>query len=248
MSPRHAGVAASAATLFVPALALAQIAGPPPAFNVSEVNFSDDGNSINFAQAYQNPQGNNFPPNPGAIADVPLLAFDSYVAFGDLPASVDNFGAIPPMVPSGFGANDGFFDQPGQLEGFVAGSGNSVEVPFSEFEVFFFARLTVPAGTLVRGQVSFEADGELFTEAIEQFEPDIPGAIGRERGFREFRVVASKTQSQVPLPAGSFSTARGPQGEAELADVFDLYIQQIPTPGAASILGLSGLALLRRRR
>ena len=65
------------------------------------------------------------------------------------------------------------------------------------------------------------------------------------RGFREFNVFGQKSQTNKELPL--FATSRGTQ-QTGFFDVYDFYIVQVPTPGAMALMGVSGLALLRRRR
>ncbi|GAB4545800.1 MAG: hypothetical protein Tsb0013_03930 [Phycisphaerales bacterium] len=216
---------------------------------LDDSNIPARGTGIFFdAEAYQTPFGTNFPPRPIDILEIPETEFDSYVAFGGTPADVMTSGIAPPMTPDGFDDATGFFEQPGTIGGALFASevpGASQVNPASGRESFFFARLTLPAGTMPGGSVGFDIIGEEGTRfaPVEIVDPDLPGDV-TFRGFREFKVVAQRTERDRELPI--FADGRG---NTALFDVYDFYIELVPAPGAAfTFFGAGAFALVRRRR
>ncbi len=225
-----------------------------PAFRITEIGFGgESGPGIMFDSAYQDPNGTNFPPTPGNTSEFEQLQFDSYVALGGSPVTPDSAAFAPDVVDPGFDAQNGYFDEQGLLRGRVFSDNGTPSLinPLSGRESVFFARLTVPTGTFITGTVSFTTVEfgalELPIEFVDA--SGTPTIDDPSRGFREFKVVSQKTESRKALNVFSESeVARGLPFTTELFDVYDLYIEQVPAPGAASLLGLAGLAALRRRR
>lgn len=238
------------ASLVVPSVALAG-AG----FQVNEIDFSGmfspsgtpRGGGIFFPNAYQLPDGNNFPPSPMQIQANPDLEFDSYVAFGGRPATAGALAFSPPETPAGFTATAGFFDTGDSLQGAVFASqvqpGNSQVNPATSRESFFFARITIPTESIISGSIEVDIVGE---DGPTFYTIDLtpPGADMGMRGFREFRVYGQKTEEnkELPLP---FEEGRGTTG---FFDVYDFYIELVPAPGAVALFGVGALTLTRRRR
>ncbi len=246
MRRTHLWTALVGAAVFTPALH----AGLAP-FQVSGVFLDDSsfpvrGTGIFFdSDSYQVPFGNNFPPSVGNVKEFPELEFDSYVAFGGQPSTVNRAAIAPRATPVGFDENNGFFEG-GSIGGAVLTGGGADGLseinPHTGLESFFFARLVVPTDIPVTGLVGVDIVGEGGIEfyPVEIFDPNAVGG----RGFREFRVVGQKTDTAKELPL--FSAGRGTA--TGLFDVYDFYVELVPAPGAAALLGLSGLTLIRRRR
>ena len=252
----------------VPAVqAQTTLPGPNDPFFVSDV-FLDSGSfegrggfGIFFdANAYQVPFASNYGPSSTFIDEVPDVEFDSYVAFGGAPSTLDNEAITPPATPEGFDEFSGFFEQPGTIGGALFSNqepGQSQVNPASGLQSFFFARLTLPAGVQPGGSIGvntteFAETLFLSVEVIDPFsdgettEPD-PAIVPRGfPEFREFAVRARKTESEKELTV--FSTTSIGQPTA-LFDVYDFYIEIVPAPGAAAgMLALGAMTLTRRRR
>ncbi len=216
-------------------------------FDTSAFPGRGGGIGSSFDPAYQASGGNNFPPSTGAIFENPVLEFDTYVAFGGQPSNESTAAITPPATPPGFDANNGFFDDNTRFSGAIfsgpGGAGLSEINPVTGVQSFFFARLTLPQGSEPSGVIAIDILGEVTNVFdIQLFDPAAGAGMG-SRGFREFRVVGQKTLSDVELPTSARSS-----GATALFDVYDFYIELVPAPGAAAVLGLSGLTLVRRRR
>ncbi|MEO1128250.1 MAG: hypothetical protein AAFX05_00915 [Planctomycetota bacterium] len=111
-----------------------------------------------------------------------------------------------------------------------------IAVTDGTFNGIFAGRFVIEAGALIRGAVgaTITTTGGAATESF-QFP-----ANGRS-GFGPATTVGGE-------PIGAYfelSAGAGPNGQ----DVIDLYILDgVPTPGTAAVLGLAGLAGMRRRR
>lgn len=242
------------ALLGVSVLTPALQAGFQP-FGVNAIYFGDQfiparGTGIFSPQPfYQTPFGNNFPPSPDQIIELPETEFDSYVAFGGAPSNESSLGIAPPNTPMGFDDATGFFEPTNQgVGGAVFAGTNPGQSRLNSFfnrEAFFFARLTVPTDVTPGGSIAFDIQGQEGTlfETIELIGASGPGPVSR--GFREFRVFGQKTETNKELPL--FAANRGDQ-QTGFFDVYDFYIVQVPTPGALSLVGVGALALRRRRR
>lgn len=239
-------IAVAGACAFAP-ISLAGLA--PGQFEVDGITLSNvagpGGLFVSAPGAYQAFLGNNFPPSPAIIVETPEAEFDSYVAFGGSPSTVNGAAPSPPDTPAGFDDEIGFFDSSTAVEGALfdlEGRESFSQInPASDRQSFFFARLTLPVGQIVTGQVFIDLPQfDQMVLPIEQFDPERPGS---GRGFSEFRVISQKTRKNVPLP--SQIPARG---DTELFDVFDLYVEYVPAPGTGAAFALFGLAGATRRR
>ena len=256
--PRTAALLGALA--FAPTL-LAQTAPNPqtPApFFVESIDFGTglDGRGIGIfleEPSFQSPFGSNFAPSASLIQEIPEVEFDSYVAFGGAPSNAEVGGIAPPVTPEGFGEFEGFFDNPFSLDGALGAGeepGQSRINPNSGLQTFFFARLTLPAGTEPIGGIEIQIQGEeqpifAFVEVVDDTGGD-PGTIPG-RGFPEFSfgTTARRTSKDVELSLSQLGIA----GDTALFDVYDLYIELVPTPGAATaFLAVAGMGLTRRRR
>lgn len=229
----------------------------PQPFFVESIDFGAglDGRGLGIfleEPSFQSPVGSNFPPSPSLIGNFPQVEFDSYVAFGGEPSNGEVGGIAPPVTPDGFGEFEGFFDSPFALDG-ALGAGEEPgesQINFnSGLQSFFFARLTLPAGSEPIGGIQYEIVGEqepVFS--IIEVVDDTVGSISQPgRGFPEFRYTTSarRTAKNVALNTSSLGIA----GDTALFDVYDLYIELVPAPGAATaFLAVAGMGLTRRRR
>ena len=244
-------IACAGAVALCASVAIAQNAAP--AFRVNEIRCGGDGSTgIFFDGLYQDPNGTNFPPSPGNTAELPQLQYDSYVAMGGSPVTPDTTAFAPDVIDSGFNADSGYFDEDGVLQGRITREIGAVSRinPLSGRESVFFARLTEPVDTFISGSITFTTlEFGTFEAPIEFFDAsDEPGFEETSRGFREFRVVSQKTQSRKALEVFTTESPNRGNSNIEFFDVYDLYIEQVPTPGTASLLGIAGIAALRRRR
>lgn len=186
---------------------------------------------------YQDPLGNpaNTASSGAVIAAFPSVANDSYVAIANAPADASTVDY--PALTFGVGAPQ--FDGseligawqrvPGTGFTFSNGGGNPFDI--------FLGRFTTVGGTL-QGELSFDTlrigDAGTFSEPrAERFTL----AVG---GPAVFPIVVGGP----PIDPISFrlrvDSFDSPQGL-----VNDLYIEAIPTPGAAAVLALAGAVMLR---
>jgi len=117
----------------------------------------------------------------------------------------------------------------------MTGNHPTAEIALSggTFVGVFATRFVVDAGSTVTGAAGATTD-MLFTDSF------LFPANGRSGlGPTVTRGDGTPMAAYFELSAGA-----GPNG----ADVIDLYIVEVPAPGAAALLGLGGLAGLRRRR
>jgi len=200
------------------------------------------------------------------------LAYDSYVAIdvgpsfgGDIDVKGDGFQANPgdlSSIGNPFGAANSisalwFMDPAGPRP--IVGSVNNAL--FGGADALFVGRFTfratggaIPNGTLTLGQNGV---------AIDIRDPGTLGVGSPATDTLILNFTSFNTPVQIGLDAGSLTnhaaayeyelrtvvTNVGPFGAGTARfQVHDMYIVQIPTPGATALLGLAGLAAIRRRR
>jgi len=167
--------------------------------------------------------------NPAFIPAFPAIVFDSYVSLGTGPVAASGINSVAVQVADSYGpfefaageVNGSFFStaQPGSVGG------------DSDFDIFL-GRFTTLDDAGISGEVQ----------------------IGNLR--RDGAVVAVTTLLAIGGPAVQAGDqayqlrVESFQADADGQTVFvnDLYVEAIPTPGAAGLLGLAGLAAVRRRR
>jgi hypothetical protein len=122
----------------------------------------------------------------------------------------------------------------------------------SAFDGIFVGRFTIQAGAALSGGMLFNTvdpnSPTGFSGALLLLDgPGVP--VGTTNGIQVLGL-RSYLVTSVDLANPSSATADGlnngtPYG---LANVFDLWVQVIPTPGTLALVGLAGIAAVRRRR
>lgn len=193
----------------------------------------------------------DFAPNSALIgAFGASIAEDSYVTIDSVGPSTASYTAAGPAQAINTGGNPSIFTAT-SLSGtwFFTNPGGTASAPnalFGGADAVFLARMTSEvAGDLslgARGVVvdivddetentgstnsllgSFTAFGSNVTEGVDG------GDLSTGPYFQPYQLLVNTTQ-------GEFGT------------IHDLYVVAIPTPGAAALLGIGGLAAIRRRR
>jgi hypothetical protein len=120
----------------------------------------------------------------------------------------------------------------------------------SAFDGVFVARFTVKAGETISGGMFFNT---LVSPGV-AFGADLvlggPGVLFQTHNGPQVLALRGYRIATVNLANPSTATAEGVNDGLEFgeADVWDLWVQVIPTPGAVALFGLGGLASIRRRR
>ncbi len=122
----------------------------------------------------------------------------------------------------------------------------------------FVGRLTVTTGAMLSGAIDFTILQTAMTPGgSETHELVLGGAAvsfmthtGPQLLALRAYLVAGATRDAVDVQLAGLADPLGVNdGEPfGLADVYDLWVQVIPTPGALALVGLGGIAALRRRR
>lgn len=139
-------------------------------------------------------------------------------------------GVAPPPVESGFAPN--------------ATGGRSA------FDGIFIARFTVQSGATLSGAIftttslggSQSDDGTLVLGG--------PAVEFQTTNGAQLLALRAYLVGSVEIDAASAATSAGiNDGEAfGAADVYDIWVQVVPTPGALALFGIGGIAAIRRRR
>lgn len=227
--------------------------GLTPTFSVQTVSVggpSGLGSPFNVVGGtiFQDPNGSDFPPDPGLFDNFPSLQFDSYVA-------IDPFGPAAPgassAAPDGTNALD--FTSTGLSGGWFSDGGVVAEVgPFPGFFAVFIARVSVTEGaTLEAPSIGAIVESEFGTEEVEQELDQGSSEQPPNRGggaAYDFRSTTSTVSFPNPFGGSLFGGSRGAPSELTV-EVIDIYLVRIPTPGAATLLALAtGIMVMPRRR
>lgn len=262
----------------VSATALLAAAGAANAafFEVRSVDAGSLGSPIAASSALFNstaPGNGNFGPSADAIELSPAqqnLAFDSYVGIDVGPS----FGGAPDVKGDGFQANPGDISSiglavgPGSVSGvwFMDPAGARPEVGsvsnslFGGADALFLGRFTfrTTTGATPSGTLSLGANGVV----VDIRDPGTAGVGSPATDSLLVRFTAFGVTADTGLDGGSLTThptaygyqlvevvtqANNPSGNARW-EIHDLYVVQIPTPGALALFGAAGLAAARRRR
>jgi len=207
-----------------------------------------------------------------AAAANQALAYDSYVAIDSGPS----FGGSPDVKGDGFQANPGDLASIGNPFGAAnsisalwfmdpAGPrpivGSVPQANFNGFDGLFIGRFTfratggaIPNGTLTLGQNGV---------AVDIRDPGTLNVGSANTDTLILNFTSFNSTVQIGLDAGSLTnhptayeyqlrtvvTNVGPFGAGTARfQVHDVYVVQIPTPGATALLGMAGLLAARRRR
>ncbi len=205
---------------------------------------------------YQNVAfGGNVGPNQNLIPVFPDLEFDSYVGV-DVGPSTSTFTANG-ATPISFASAGGPFNNPGQISNlwFINGEAGSVpNAAFGGADAIFMGRFTfagTAGGTLSLGANGFVVDiidagttnvGSPATDSLLVRFNAFNTAV--QSGLDGGSLTTHPTANAYELRLNSFVAQAGGQSFS----VNDLYVVQIPTPGATALLGLAGVAAIRRRR
>ncbi len=206
---------------------LVAAAGANAAFTVNSVDLGGDSASFGSpittsGTYYQDAFGNNYPPSAAFIGVFPTLQDDSYIAMDSTGGSTATYTAAGPGGSTpGFGATMGHFSDASTLTGgyFTGGGVASGNDPFGGNGVMI-AQLTT--------------DGVLTGDNIR---------VNTQGDFTGTRSLALNGADNGGLFARAFAARSTQQGM-----VYEIWITDAPTPGAAAVLGLAGLAGIRRRR
>lgn len=192
----------------------------------------------------------DFAPNNALIgAFGTAISEDSYVSIDGLgpstatrtangPAQAINAGTNPSIFTSNSLAGTWFFTAPD-------GSPSAPSALFGGAEAIFLARMTSAAPGLSLG-----ARG-VIVDIVDDATDDTGSTNSLLARFTEFDTTVNEGQDGGTLTTGPL--AKGYQlkvvtTEGEFGFVNDLYIVNIPTPGATALLGVAGIAAIRRRR
>ena len=203
------------------------VSGANAAFSLNSVDLGGDsasfGSPITTSTSYyQDGFGNNYPPSAAFVGFFPSLASDSYVAMDNMgPSSGTYTAAAPGGATPGNSATGGFFTAANTVTGgyFTGGGVASGADPFGGNGVMI-AQLTT-SGTLTGNNIRVNTSGD----STGTFSLVLNGA------------------GQGGLYALAYNGGDSGQGTR-----WQIWGTDAPTPGAATLLGLAGLAGVRRRR
>ena len=197
------------------------VGNDPAAIAVAGGTFYHDAFDTNFLA----------PPNGNFIPVAPTLALDTYLNI-DLEGPISATNGTDGLLTLG----DGVSSENPTLTGGLSSSVTSRGVG----ERWHVARLTVlgsdaaPTGEMLIGVVG---GGDVAGNAEVQLNLDGTVASGQ----LPFGVFLDVVDVTADVDAGALATVGA-------SKVWDVYVQSVPTPGAAGLLGLAGLAAIRRRR
>lgn len=177
---------------------------------------------------YQDAAGDNYAPTAADIMMHPSLQWDSYIAIDSIGPSTPTYTSMAPggSQPPGFDANNGHFDTVGSLEGGWSGDAQAVGNPlFGGSLTAFFAQLTVPVGETVSG-----------ASVVVTTTGNLPGNSG------------TRTLTLDGAPNGRLCGISYKGDTTIYGDSYYCYIYEIPAPGAAGVIGIGMLGMMRRRR
>ncbi len=230
--------AVSAAAVF--AVAGAAQAAP---FALNSVDLGGDaasfGTPITVAGGtyYQDAFGNNYPAGAAFIGVFPDLEYDSYIAMDATGHSTGTYTASGPGGSTpGFGATMGHFADASTLTGgYFTGGGVPSGTSPGGWDGVMIANLTVSrGGTLESTGVRPSIGGE-----------DFAGGNSADIELNGAAVMADSGN----LYAVTAYLVGTPTIGTDHYDHYEVWVEQvIPAPGAAALLGLAGLAGIRRRR
>jgi len=202
--------------------------------------------------------GNNFPPSSSfiSIPGFEALAFDSYVAIDSNGPSTSSYTAAGPggNGSSAHTASGGYFPNATTLDtgamftvgGVASSTGTFASLPGVTVNKIFIARLTSAS---LNATISLGPDGLL---AVVRDLPGQPGQRDVQLTFNAFDVGETNGLGFPDLNPASTHQPYFLHAEVSFAGgfkIWDLYIaSKIPTPGAAALFGVAGLAAIRRRR
>ncbi|MDX2116159.1 MAG: hypothetical protein SFZ24_11160 [Planctomycetota bacterium] len=139
-------------------------------------------------------------------------------------------GVAPPPVSSTFAPN--------------ASGGRSA------FDGVFIGRMTVQAGATLSGGIVFTTQADPTSKAISLGGPAV--SFLTENGAQLLALRAYRVTTVDITVASTTGPSEDPDTGEPIAfgraDVYDLWVQVIPAPGAVALFGLAGVAGLRRRR
>jgi len=200
---------------------------------------ADGGSPIQISSGayFQHNVGSDTAPGGAQFGAFPSLEFDSYVTISGPGPTTTTYDAPAVSITPGGGFAGGALEAGWFL---VGGSASQIN-PHSGFDAVFIARLAVPTGVLPMSEgVTFQAMGEpVETQPLTLQGSPPKGDGGGKDGGRVFKVNGYQTGFNIVLNANAKTGAY---------DVWDIYVEDIPAPGVASLLGLAGLAGCRRRR
>jgi MYXO-CTERM domain-containing protein len=199
------------------------------AFSIQAWNTGFSGGSQEAAPIsgdfYQDPVGADVASgfNLAVIAAFPDVVFDSYVSIGSAPVDADSTNAVSTVgVADGFGP----FDTTGEVNGsFFAPGGTAQD---SVDDRIFLGRFTLNSGELT---------GEVLV-----------GNLNEGSGSLDTFVLGIGGGTNAPAGSVQAYQLVVEQSDFDGRAVNDLYIEAVPAPGAAGLLGFAGLAATRRRR
>ncbi|MBL8746694.1 MAG: PEP-CTERM sorting domain-containing protein, partial [Phycisphaerae bacterium] len=120
----------------------------------------------------------------------------------------------------------------------------------SAFDGVFVARFTVHSGATLSGGMFFNtlvAPGQSFGANLVLGGPAV--LFSTHNGPQLFALRAYKVGSTfIDNPSDATSAGLNDGIEFGQADVWDLWVQVVPAPGSVALMGLAGLAGIRRRR
>ena len=215
--------AVSAAAVF--AVAGAAQAAP---FALNSIDLGGDAASfgtpitVSGGTYYQDAFGNNYPASAAFIGVFADLEYDSYISMDGMGHSTSTYTANGPGGSTpGFGATMGHFADDSTLTGgyFTGGGVASGADPFGGNGVMI-AQLTT--------------DGMLTGDNIR---------VNTQGDFTGTRSLVLNGDDNGGLFARAFAARSTQEGT-----VYEIWVTDAPTPGAAAVLGLAGLAGIRRRR
>ncbi len=187
-----------------------------------------------MGQFYQDPQGDNFAPDPANILAFPTLEFDTYVGLDSIGPSTPTYFSNRPMEFDPIMFNT--FAVTGSV-GSVTGVDSS-QAAFAPEESVFIGRFTVQNGATLFTEGLFAMINDPVFGTQNYILP-FPPLLTTEEGSGSQRGGGAEYQLSAFL---SEPPVRDPQ-----FDTYDLYIVTPAPPAGAGLLLLGVLALRRKR-
>lgn len=241
----------SAAALL--AFAGTAVAGPF-AVKLVDANPESRGDAIQAPGAlYQetNFHDSDFSPNNALIgAFGAAISEDSYVTIDGIGPSTATRTAAGPAQAINTGGGASIFTS-NSLSGtwfFTApdGTASSPNALFGGAEAVFLARMTSTAA----GDLTLGARG-VVVDIVDDATDDTGSTNSLLASFTAFDTNVTEGQDGGDLTFGPLAKAyqlKVVSTQGENGTVYDIYVVNIPTPGAAALLGFAGFAAIRRRR
>lgn len=207
------------------------------AFTLNSVDLGGDaasfGSPITTSTTYyQDAFGNNYPPSAAFINVFPTLECDSYIAMDSNGRSTGTYtSSAPGGSTPGFSSTAGHFPDTSTLTGgYFTGGGVPSALGSGGFEGVFIGQVTTD-GVVDAPNVRVNTSGDVNGTTSLSANSDVNGGEGPAVNGLVLWIICRPDPSIGP---GWYDC--------------EIWVCQVPTPGAAGLLGLAGIAAVRRRR